>query len=197
MLMDVRTHSRPTVTDLRSVADDLVVPEGSAVEILRGHIHVTPAPVPIHNIIASLVYDQLTGHLSGDRRACFDTGIALDIHEGDYVVPDLIVTTKSALLEDRPMVPTGEIDMVVEVVSVSCPNKDVRELPEIYAEWRIPVYLLVDPRSGDIILHTEPVAGVYRQQIPFRFGDVVPLPSLLDKIELATGEFRRYGSQRN
>nr|WP_236544032.1 Uma2 family endonuclease [Spiractinospora alimapuensis] len=194
--MDVRTHSRPTVTDLRSVADDLVVPEGSAVEILRGQIHVTPAPVPIHNRIADRICYQLLG-LSGERvPSVSGTGIAPDIHEGDYVIPDLIVTTEAALDEDRPMVPAAEIDLVAEVVSVSCPNKDVRELPEVYAEWRIPVYLLVDPRSGDIILHTEPVAGVYRQQRPFRFGDVVPLPALLDEIQLATDEFRRYGGQR-
>lgn len=91
------------------------------------------------------------------------------------------------------MVPANEIDMVMEVVSVSCPSKDVRELPEIYAEWRIPVYLLVDPRSADIILHTEPVAGVYRQQTAFRFGDTVPLPSLLDNRGLATDRFPKYG----
>nr|WP_255429824.1 Uma2 family endonuclease [Streptomonospora sp. PA3] len=176
----------------------MVVPEGSKVEILGGRIYVSAAPMPKHVLIAHEIMEQLMKRFSGTDRCATTAGAAVgvDIRKGDFVIPDVVLTTRSALRVDRPMLPVEDVEFVAEVVSKGSIEKDVEILPTLYAEWGMPIYLLVDSRTGDIILYSEPVAGVYRQQVPFHFGDTVALPSPLADIQIETAEFPRYASIR-
>ncbi|WP_461000694.1 Uma2 family endonuclease [Streptomonospora sediminis] len=194
--MELCERSPKAETDpLREMAERIVVPEGSKVEILGGRIHVSAAPTPKHNLISDLIEEQLMGRLTGGRRPSNSGfGVAPIADRGDYTVPDLIVTTMSAIRKEAIMLPAAEVDLAVEVVSKSNANKDLRLLPVLYAAWQIPVYLLVDPRTGDITLHSAPRAGAYEKRELFRFGDVVELPQELDGIRIETIEFPRYDS---
>jgi Uma2 family endonuclease len=68
--------------------------------------------------------------------------------------------------------------MVVEVTSYD-PDTDKRdreEKPRAYAETGIPVYLLIDRDSREVLVHTEPERGVYSNLVRRPFGKRVELP---------------------
>ncbi|QBI53842.1 hypothetical protein EKD16_10280 [Streptomonospora litoralis] len=132
---------------VRVIAEQMVVPEGSNVEILGGRIYVSAAPM--HVLIAHEIMEQLMERFSGTDRCPTTAGAAVgvDIRKGDFVIPDVVLTTRSALHVDRPMLPVADVEFVVEVVSKGSVEKDVEILPTLYAEWGMPIYLLVDPRA--------------------------------------------------
>ncbi|MBB6170590.1 Uma2 family endonuclease [Nocardiopsis mwathae] len=193
MLVELQEKPDTDEYTMREVAERLDVPEGFRVEILGGSIIVSPPPVPKHYVIANEIYDQLRPALTRDRRPSTNgPGVAPDVDQGDYAIPDLVVVPTARFYEDEGLVPAADVDFVMEVVSTGNPRKDILLLPEIYAEWGIPVYLLVDPRTGHITLFTEPEEGVYLRRKNFRFGDEVRLPKSLDSILLSTEEFPQY-----
>ncbi|MDA0565392.1 Uma2 family endonuclease [Streptomonospora sp. S1-112] len=188
----------PPKTDLlREIVEArLDVPEGFKVEILGGRIYVSAAPVPRHNFITDLMVERLLGKLAGDRRPSnAGYGIARDVEKGDFAIPDLIVASRAAMNRMEPLIPAGEIDLVGEVVSRNNPYKDLEVLPDLYAEWSIPMYLVVDPRKGEIALYSEPrgtASGGYGRLRRLRFGDVVELVPPLEGLRIETSEFPRY-----
>lgn len=62
----------------------------------------------------------------------------------------------------------------------------------MYAQWRIPIYLLVDLRDGTVVLYGDPVDGVYQGTHRMRFGDIVELPAPLKGITIETADLPRY-----
>lgn len=170
---------------VREMAERIDVPEGFEVEILGGRIHVSAAPSPKHVVIATEVMEQLFRQLPKVLRSTIGgVAIAPDLDTGDFTVPDLVVASKKALATSRSMLLVEDIELVMEVVSKSNAKKDIEFLPDEYALWRIPTYLLIDPRTGDIVVHSEPLTGVYRVRTAFRFGDVVEIPHLGEGVRI-------------
>ncbi|WP_030682778.1 Uma2 family endonuclease [Streptomyces sp. NRRL B-1347] len=68
--------------------------------------------------------------------------------------------------------------MAVEVTSCDrdADQRDRVEKPSAYAAAGIPVYLLVDRDSSEVIVHAEPKGGTYRSVIRRSFGETVELP---------------------
>ncbi|ASU85085.1 Uma2 family endonuclease [Nocardiopsis gilva YIM 90087] len=194
--MPVEARELPTLgekDDIRRLAWRLNVPEGLRVEVLGGAVMVSPLPVPKHYVIGNRIHTQLHWQLSGQRMPTMNgPGIAPDIDRGDYAVPDLTVAPTARFYEDAALVPASDIDLVGEIVSRENARRDTLVLPDIYADWEIPVYLLVDPRTGEITLFTEPKNGAYIHRECFRFGEEVSLPTSLDSIRLSTADFPRY-----
>lgn len=181
---------------IREIAEQMEVPEGSKVEILGGRIHVTAAPTPEHVVIASELndqfYDQLPRYM---RTTTAGAAIAPYLIGGNFAVPDLLVGPKDAFDAfgtGNRVLPAEEMELVAEVVSVSNAKKDIEVLPEVYALWRIPVYLLVDPRTADITVYSEPSHGVYGQKAGYKFCDGIELPLRERKLLLNAAEFPPY-----
>ncbi|WP_083934359.1 Uma2 family endonuclease [Nocardiopsis baichengensis] len=107
-------------------------------------------------------------------------------------MPDLIVVDRKELVEARSVLPAAVVDMAVEVVSPSTPRKDREVLPEVYASWGIPLYLVIDPRCGGIALYSDLVGEEYRLKSAHRFSEPVALPAPLDGTVLKTVELPRY-----
>ncbi|GAA2001265.1 Uma2 family endonuclease [Nocardiopsis rhodophaea] len=195
--MPVEPRELPTVgekDDMRQLAWRLDVAEGLRVEVLGGAAMVSPLPPPRHHLIGNRIYDQVNRQLKGPRRATpYGPGIAPDVEHGDYAIPDLTVVPTARLYEDTELVSASAVDLVAEVVSPQNARRDTLLLPGIYAEWGIPVYLLVDPRTGEITVFTGPENGTYVHRERFTFGEQVRLPTSLDSTVLSSAEFPRYG----
>ncbi len=95
--------------------------------------------------------------------------------------------------EDGWLLDADTADLTVEVTSPGNATCDLTDELGEYAAWQIPIYLLVDPRKGDIFLHFDPVDGKYRTTHEARFGEVLELPSPLDGARIDTSGFRLYG----
>lgn len=107
--------------------------------------------------------------------------------------PDAIVIPEAVLDEEGIAVDATRVLAVVEIVSPPNGNNGCygyygEKLTE-YPAMGIDHYMIVDPRTGTIEVHSEPCAGRYGNKEPYIFGDTVPFGPW----SVETAAFRRYG----
>ena len=118
------------------------------IEFTDGHIEELPMPTDTHQAILAFFYDLFCDYIR-PRGVVRFASLRLRIREGKFREPDLL------LLRDRSD-PRREdrywlgADLVVEVVSVDCPQRDLVAKRIDYAEAGIPEYWIADPRDARI-----------------------------------------------
>lgn len=103
--------------------------------------------------------------------------------------PDAVVIPEAVLDEEGLAVDATQVLAAVEIVSPSNARTDYDEKLADYPAMGIPFYLIVDPRTGTIEVHSDPCKGRYTGKEPYIFGDRVPFGPWV----VETSEFRRYG----
>lgn len=152
---------------------------GHRVEILNGSIVVTPPPDGPHQetcFDAAFEVKQAGAREAG-LKALPGIGLWLPTGRDDYAVPDLSIVEadyKDALVEKNCYAP-HVFRLVLEVTSSNWPI-DTGIKVETYAKARIPVYVIVDRRHDEVLVHTEPERVGYRSVTPYKRGTTVPLP---------------------
>lgn len=173
--------------------ENLEVPEGIKIELLRGEIVMMAGPDLVHNRIVRLVAKQLP-----DRWEWLTTQDIDILSEQSEPVPDLVVLEGEAEPESGRLLPSEAVTMLVEVVSKTSVDRDYGTKRLIYAGGKVPAYLIIDPIVGQCVLLTEPVGGGdeadYRVQRIAKFGDPMPLEPL--GLELDTSKFGRLPNVR-
>lgn len=112
---------------------------------------------------------------------------------GRMRLPDAAVIPEDALDEEGLAVDAVQVLAVVEIISPSNANNDYIEKLADYPAMGIERYLIVDPRTGTVEVHSEPCRGRYTRKDPYIYGDKVPFgPWTVD-----TADFRRYGKAGN
>jgi Uma2 family endonuclease len=107
--------------------------------------------------------------------------------------PDAVVIPEDVLDEEGLAVDATQVLAVIEIVSPSNPNNDYGEKLAEYPVMGIAHYMIVDPRTGTIEVHSDPCKNRYAQKDPYIFGDAVSFgPWTVD-----TSAFRRYGKAGN
>ncbi|MGW5738602.1 MULTISPECIES: Uma2 family endonuclease [Streptomyces] len=107
--------------------------------------------------------------------------------------PDALVIPEAVLDEEGIAVDATQVLAVVEIVSPSNPSNDYGEKLAEYPAMGIEHYMIVDPRTGTIEVHSEPYAGRYGHKEPYIFGDEVAFGPWT----VETAAFRRYGKPGN
>lgn len=107
--------------------------------------------------------------------------------------PDAVVIPEHVLDEEDLAVDATEVLAVIEIVSPSNPNNDYGEKLAEYPAMGIAHYLIVDPRTGTIEVHSDPCKNRYSRKDPYIFGDAVPFGPWT----VETADFRRYGKAGN
>ncbi|MGY1497816.1 Uma2 family endonuclease [Streptomyces sp. QTS52] len=107
--------------------------------------------------------------------------------------PDAVVIPEDVLDEEGLAVDATQVLAVIEIVSPSNPNNDYGEKLTEYPAMGIAHYMIVDPRTGTIEVHSDPCKGRYQQKDPYIFGDSVPVGPWT----VQTHAFRRYGKAGN
>ncbi|MFD8068164.1 Uma2 family endonuclease [Streptomyces parvulus] len=103
--------------------------------------------------------------------------------------PDAVVIPEAALDEDGLAVEAERVLAAVEITSPGGSGDAHAERLADYPAMGIPHYMIVDPRTGTIEVHSEPCRGRYSSKEPYIFGDSVPFGAWT----VETSEFRRYG----
>ncbi|MGW0222679.1 Uma2 family endonuclease [Streptomyces tendae] len=103
--------------------------------------------------------------------------------------PDAVVIPEATLDEEGLAVDATQVLAAVEIVSPSNPSNDYDEKLADYPAMGIPHYMIVNPRTGTVEVHSEPCKGRYGSKEPYIFGDAVPFGPWT----VETSEFRRYG----
>lgn len=167
--------------------ENLEVPEGIKIELLRGEIVMMAGPDMVHNLIVEDVLDQIPRQ-KWHRLQTQDIGVLSEISEPQ---PDLVILGRNAAPESGRLMPSGVVTMVVEVVSKTSVDRDYGLKRSIYAAGKVPGYLIIDPIMAQCVLLTQPVGtgdeADYRTQQITKFDESLPLPLL--GIELDTSEF--------
>ncbi|MFD0272568.1 Uma2 family endonuclease [Kitasatospora sp. NPDC127111] len=172
---------------LREIADQLPqVPGIGKIEIADGEIVMMMSPVRKHELAVIRIARQLNaqlpqthpGHIAHPGADLEDVGL------GRLRNPDLMVFAERVLESDQSALLPHEVLLVVEIVSKSNPENDYHGKVRDYAAMGIPFYLIVDPRTGTGIVHSEPG---YTSRKEFAFGDTVTVgPWALDTSGLLT-----------
>ncbi|MFF5012064.1 Uma2 family endonuclease [Streptomyces sp. NPDC001165] len=185
---------RPMTTGIVKVFENLEVPDGFKVELLRGVIVMMAGPDVAHNDIVEAVQDQIPRR---HWRRLQTQDIAI-LEETSEPQPDLVVIERGAGPGHGRLMPPQVITLLVEVVSKTSVDRDYEVKRSIYAAAKIPAYFIIDPIMGQCVLLTEPTGdgeyADYRCQRITKFGDLTPLEPL--GVELDTSEFATYEKVR-
>ncbi|WP_165975548.1 Uma2 family endonuclease [Actinomadura rubrisoli] len=141
-----------------------------------------------HGVIIAQIQDQVRR-----PRTCKVTNVDLQLTaDPGELVPDLIVVPEQLAPGAKPW--AHETELLVEVVSQRNYREDYEGKRRRYAGSGAPQYLIVDPRDGLCMLHTEPIKskGNYEQIVTTKFGQPVTGVLCMDGAELDTSEFLRY-----
>ncbi|SOE68316.1 Endonuclease, Uma2 family (restriction endonuclease fold) [Streptomyces sp. OV198] len=152
---------------------------GHRVEILQGRLVVIPPPDGSHALSLSWLVEAFGG--AGARKAGLryvqGIGLWLPALPDDYAIPDFSVVDedfRDALVQKNCYAP-NVFRLVMEVTSSNW-SDDLGPKVESYAQAGIPVYIVVDRKHDEVLLHQNPVDGKYDVPQRFKRGQSVPVP---------------------
>lgn len=159
---------------------------GDRVQIVEGVIDPV-APSWDHEFVASSIREQIAGALQA--LGCVAGSGNLDLPgSSNWSVPDLAVVPHAPAKGAGALLPEQTL-LVVEVTSEPNGETDRIAKRRRYAEYRAPLYLLVDRLERTCTLFAEPgPLGYTEVRGPHPFGSPVRLPEPFD-VELDTGGF--------
>jgi Uma2 family endonuclease len=131
---------------LRELRDQFIPPVGmSWPEISGGQWVMMMSPRPSHQVVVKDISVQLDPQLPAGHYT-YESTDAEAVAVGKLRVPDLIVTSRAAMLRSGALDP-HEILLAIEVVSPSNPENDYEGKVRDYPQMGIAHYLIVDPRD--------------------------------------------------
>ncbi|MFJ8106980.1 Uma2 family endonuclease [Streptomyces sp. NPDC096132] len=165
---------------LTAIADEIMERHpGYRVEIIGGHLLVTPSPdAPHARALTKLMRPFIAAGLDdGDTEVLQSVGLWLPTGEEDYAIPDLVIVDSDIddhLVENNAYDP-APFRLVLEVTSGNWKD-DLRTKVAAYAEARVPVYVIVDRKHQRVHVLTEPTVGGYANHQFHAPGQSLTLP---------------------
>ncbi|GAA4808292.1 Uma2 family endonuclease [Streptomyces ziwulingensis] len=168
--------------------EKLPVPEGYRTEIVGGHIFMTPQRDTHWDIIAD-IYDQLRGRYARKR---VKSDVRMD-YPGrlNGFASDVVALAEGAEKDGRGQWRHQDVEFVAEVISRDTARNDYGPKKDTYAAAEVPVYLIVDPYTGEWHLHTLPKDGSYHSSVSFGFGEDIDLTGTAVGLVLKSDGFPR------
>ena len=186
---------------LTAIADEIMERHpGYRVEIIGGHLLVTPSPdAPHARALTKLMRPFIAAGLDDDETEVLqNVGLWLPTGAEDYATPDLVVV--DADIDDH-FVENNAYDpvcfrLVLEVTSGNWKD-DLKTKVAAYAEAEVPVYVVVDRRHRRIHVLAEPAGGKYQYHRPHAPGELVTLPdSIGAKVTLDVDQILKAGQKK-
>lgn len=176
---------RPVSADaVLAALDELSIPEGFRAELIEGEIVVTPPPVGDHEDILGLIGRQIARNAASELYLSGTKGL---IVPGGRFIPDGTVAPAGHFRGKDPWMKPDGVILVIEVTSTN-PHRDREQKRRGYAAAKIPLYMLVDRESAEVVLYSEPRDGRYLADVRVPFGKSLDLPEPLS-FTLDTGRF--------
>lgn len=156
---------------VRTVHDDLDLPEGYRAEIIGGQIAVSASPLGAHAYIVDIVREEVNRALPPGHRAYDNT--TLQEPGGDRYIPDLAALPAHLLRGARVWVfPAAECVFVLEVASPGQKARDEKKALG-YARGGVPIYLLIDYIAQECVLYSDPDGQRYRTTTTKLIGETI------------------------
>ncbi|MEV6767634.1 Uma2 family endonuclease [Nocardia sp. NPDC051030] len=109
-------------------------------------------------------------------------GLRLAAYRDSRARPDGVVAPLEAFVGCGEWASPEAVVMAVEVTSRDSDTnqRDRVDKPRAYAQSGIPLYLLIDRTTAEVIVYSEPDSHRYQLESRYAFGRPVPLPKPLD-----------------
>ncbi|GAB2860875.1 Uma2 family endonuclease [Streptomyces deserti] len=194
-------HDDDEPVTLTTIADEIMERHpGYRVEIIGGHLLVTPSPdAPHARALTGLMLPFIAAGLhGGETEVLQNVGLWLPTGDEDYAIPDLVVV--DADIDDH-FVENNAYDpacfrLVLEVTSGNWKD-DLKTKVTAYAEAKVPVYVVVDREHQRLHVLTEPSGDDYANHRVHAPGETVALPdSIGAKVTLDVAEILTAGQPR-
>ncbi|MEU3857945.1 Uma2 family endonuclease [Streptomyces sp. NPDC028722] len=165
---------------LTAIADEIMERHpGYRVEIIGGHLLVTPSPdAPHARALTKLMRPFIAAGLDdGETEVLQSVAIKLPTGAEDYCIPDLVIV--DADIDDH-FIENNAYDpicfrLVLEVTSSNW-RDDLKTKVGAYAEAKVPVYLVVDRKHQRLHVLTEPEGNEYASHRVHAAGETITLP---------------------
>ncbi len=159
--MSIATR-RYTYQDLLDTPED-----GKRYEIIDGELFVSASPAKPHVWLTNAWTFWLTGHVKErDLGEVFHAPVDVKFDDNNVVVPDIIFIRKDRLqIFNRANVAAAP-DLVVEALSPSTRNIDLRLKFDLYARMGVPEYWIADPVVPNLVIYVLTPRGTYEQVQP-------------------------------
>ena len=126
--------------------------DGNRHEIIDGEHFVNPAPKPSHQRVSGYLYFQLFSQIELVGLGCvLYAPLDLQLSDHDIVQPDLVVITSDRKNILTPSRLRGVPSLVVEILSPSNQDYDLKIKRRLYEHAGIPEYWIVDPDRQQIL----------------------------------------------
>ncbi|MGW2096107.1 Uma2 family endonuclease [Streptomyces olivaceoviridis] len=186
---------------LTAIADEIMERHpGYRVEIIAGHLLVTPSPdAPHARALTKLMIPFLAAGLHGvETEVLQSVAIKLPTGAEDYCIPDLVVVDADIddhFIENNAYDPVC-FRLVLEVTSGNW-RDDLKTKVGAYAEAKVPVYLVVDRKHQRLHVLTEPAGSEYANHRVHAPGETVTLPdSIGAEVALDVEQIIRAGQKK-
>ncbi|MEU2335999.1 Uma2 family endonuclease [Streptomyces sp. NPDC013172] len=165
---------------LTAIAEEIMERHpGYRVEIIGGHLLVTPSPdAPHARALTGLMIPFIAAGLHGEETEVLqNVGLWLPTGAEDYAIPDLAIV--GADIDDH-LVENNAYDpvcfrLVLEVTSSNWKD-DLKTKAVAYAQAKVPVYVVVDRRHQRVHVLTDPNGETYEHHRPYSPGETATLP---------------------
>lgn len=183
------TTVEPRVSAEQFEAVDEVLPDDFTAELINGRILVVPAPDGDHDVDVASVARQIYARMP-DLWLFPERGLAVGSYRSGRARVDGAVAPHDYFRGQKSWADASGVVLALEVTSGSEAEAEVDrvEKRDAYAASGIPVYLLVDRRRRESVVHWGPVNGRYTHQASAVFGEKLLLPEPFG-FELDTAEF--------
>ncbi|MBD0691371.1 Uma2 family endonuclease [Streptomyces sp. CBMA123] len=150
--------------------------EGVRPEFINGKLGVKPVPDGDHGLIIEWLMRICIQ--SRPELWLYDQGLKVQTYRGGHARPDGTLAPSGTFGSQGEWANAGGVLMVVEVTSYDSDTerRDRIEKPRAYAETGIPVYLLIDRDSAEVVVHSQPDGVRYESIQVLPFGKTVHLP---------------------
>ncbi|MBG0854415.1 Uma2 family endonuclease [Streptomyces spinoverrucosus] len=168
--------------------EKMPIPEGTKVEIVGGNIFMSPQRQNHWEIIFGIA-EQLRAKYPRKRLAS-DVRIDFPGHLNGFAC-DLAAMAERSVKDGNGRWRYQDVEFVAEVISKDTAANDYGPKKDAYAAAEVPVYLIVDPCTGEWHLHSLPKDGKYHSDVSFPFGEDIDLTGTPVGLVLKTDEFPR------
>ncbi len=151
-LTDKNFNTYEEFEEKRQQADEIL-------EYIDGIIYMSPSPSITHQRIASFLHGELHQVLKNSGCEVFSapTDVLFEQNENDHnknkrVVPDLFVTCNPENFTENEYI--GAPEFIIEILSPSNKSHDLVRKLNLYMEFGVKEYWIVDPMEKRIMMYT-------------------------------------------
>ena len=128
--------------------------DGRRYEIIKGDIHMAPAPLSGHQWFLANLLEVLRAHAKRTRTGLVlpaPVDVILSAH--DIVQPDIVLVRRERMSIVKARGIEGSPDLVVEILSPSNEDHDRRTKLRVYEHHAVPHYWIADLRRREVEEH--------------------------------------------